>query len=228
MPTSPGRAASLAAYDRLFAITHAEFEKDAYSRQIALARDPYRFTKDPLLMHSSTTKKHTGMSYLIEIQEVLDMFGLKRSTNQRELHVECIKAVLPHLFQKDLDENIELLKKMFNTSYFQQEVLCVTPRQFGKTYAIAMFVAACAIVIPAGDTDFVQCIFSTGRRASVKMLKLTEKFITHYQCLNRKDFTITASNVETIVIRGPGGPTDVRRIYSYPSKIEVRYSTNHC
>jgi hypothetical protein len=83
-----------------------------------------------------------------------------------------------------------------------------------NTYSVAMFVAACAYAIDGSD----QAIFSTGRRASKKLLDLIYRFLCKLPGMKE---AIIVHNVETIHIQGPGGPDDVRKISSYPSKVRL-------
>ena len=84
----------------------------------------------------------------------------------------------------------------------------------GKTYSVAMFVAACAASLEKTE----QAIFSTGRRASEKLLKLVLSMLCKLPGM--KD-SIVKCTVETIEIRGPNGPDDIRKISSYPSKVSI-------
>lgn len=52
------------------------------------------------------------------------------------------------------------IMKMNQFDNLKQQVLCLTPRRFGKTTSVAMFVAAYCLTVPRSE----QCIFSTGRR----------------------------------------------------------------
>jgi len=72
-----------------------------------------------------------------------------------------------------------------------------------------MFVVAMAYAVEGLD----QAIFSTGRRASKKLLDLIYQFLCKLPGMKE---SIIRKNVETIHIQGPGGPDDVRKISSYP------------
>jgi len=151
----------------------------------------------------------TGRVRLATVQKTLDQFGLVRSKNQREFHREMIKSVLPLIFKDDLDENLDDLLREYECSELKSEVMIITPRRWGKTYSVAMFVVACA----AGIENLEQAIFSTSRRASKKLLDLVFKLLRRIPSLRD---SVIVRNVETIWIRGAGG--DIRKIYSYPSK----------
>ena len=84
-----------------------------------------------------------------------------------------------------------------------------------------MFVAACAVAIERCE----QAIFSTGRRASQKLLELVYTFLCKIAGVSE---SIIKHNVETIWIKGQYGADDVRKIYSYPSKVKARSRVRRC
>ena len=85
-----------------------------------------------------------------------------------------------------------------------------------NTYSVAMFVAASAFAIESTT----QAIFSTGRRASKKLLDLIYQFLCKLPGMKE---SIITKNVEEIRIQGPGGEGDIRTICSYPSKVIVSF-----
>ena len=93
----------------------------------------------------------------------------------------------------------------------------LTRRSFGKTYSVAMFVVALALAVEGIE----QSIFSTGRRASQKLLELIFAFICKIPGMKEM---IIKHNVETIWLQGPGGKDDIRKISSYPSKVKISHS----
>ena len=52
-------------------------------------------------------------------------------------------------------------------------MLVCTPRRFGKTWSVAMFVAALLYCVP----NMWISVFSTGQRASSSLLDLAHKFV---------------------------------------------------
>jgi len=84
-----------------------------------------------------------------------------------------------------------------------------------NTYSVAMFVVSCAMAIEGS----VQAIFSTGRRASEALLKLVVSFLCKIPGVRE---SIVRKTVETVWIQGPGGPDDIRKISSYPSKASTK------
>ena len=117
------------------------------------------------------------------------------------------------LFRDDLDANLESLHREFSTKEFRREVLAITPRRYGKTWSVAMFVAAAAYALEGSE----QAIFSTGRRASKRLLDLVFRFIRALPGF--KNSWIERNNEETIWLQMGDGVA--RKIYSYPSKVEI-------
>lgn len=175
--------------------------------------------EQPRLAHMTSSNEHaqqqtTGRDRLTLLNEALNGFGIERSVGQRGFHRNMTMAIIHKLFKDDFAENIEFLREQFRTNEFKPEVLIITPRRFGKTWAVAMFVAACAYAIEGSN----QAIFSTGRRASKSLLDRIHSFLVKLPGMRER---IIVKNVETIHIQGPNGPDDIRKISSYPSK--VRY-----
>jgi len=210
----------------------------SYERHLARLRDSYEATVDHKLAQLQTKDtvhacvapstesrdRMSGREVLGLLLKTLDSFSMKRSKHQRYFHREMIKSILPHIFRHDLDANLEALKREFFFEDYSQQVMIVTPRRWGKTIAVSMFVAACAIALPAEDKPFVQAIFSTGRRASQKLLEQVHRFLVQIPGVEER---IKKHNVEMIWIQGPGGQNDMREIYSYPSKVKVSTNTAH-
>jgi hypothetical protein len=90
----------------------------------------------------------------------------------------------------------------------KQQILCQTPRRFGKTTAVSMFCAAYEMTVPKSE----QCIFSTGKRASDKLVENVANFIKmipgEEQFIKRKG--------EILYYYGEK-KGDVRKCSSYPS-----------
>jgi len=116
-------------------------------------------------------------------------------------------AIIRKLFKDDFAENLDFLREQFEVDQFKSEVMIITPRRWGKTYSVAMFVAASAYALE-GTT---QAIFSTGRRASKKLLDLIYQMLCKLPGMKE---SIITKNVEEIRIQGPGGESDVRTICS--------------
>ena len=173
------------------------------------------FMLDPEAGLSRKTREPSGREKLSALQRTLDSFGHKRSKNQRWFHRQFTQSVIRKIFKHEFADNVDALREEFGVDQFKSEVMAITPRRWGKTWAVAMFVAAMASVLP--NTE--QAIFSTGRRASEKLLQLIYEMLCKLPGMRE---SVVKKTQETIWLQGPGGPGDTRKISSYPSKVRAR------
>ncbi len=157
------------------------------------------------------TKKHVskvckGDERMQAIRKTLNKLGYERSKMQRQFHDRFIQAVALHLYKDDPDVDLESIMRMNGWSDLRQSVLCLTPRRFGKTTAVAMFIAAYAMCVPHST----QSVFSTGRRASQKLLELIRDIIKKTPMKS----AIVKCNQEELILQFG---FDRRKIFSYPS-----------
>lgn len=149
-----------------------------------------------------------GDQRLANIRKNLDQFeGYERSDMQREFHEAFMQAVALHIYKDDADVDYDSLMKNNDWPNLKQQVLCMTPRRFGKTTAVSMFAAAYALSVE----NSTQCIFSTGKRASDKLLDLIMqllKLIPGGVNMKRRG--------EVLTVYGPT-PGDLRTVSSYPA-----------
>jgi hypothetical protein len=179
-----------ASFERPFARASKAYADEAAELVAQLReREPTAHLVDPLLARSRAQTKTTGRQRLTTLQRTLDQMGLKRSKNQREyalatsgahsltrrrFHCEMTKSIIRQIFREDLPDNLDALFDEFGTDEFESQLMIVTPRRWGKTTSVAMFCVAAAAAIE----NLEQAIFSTGRRASQKLLEL----IYHLLC----------------------------------------------
>ena len=89
-------------------------------------------------------------------------FGVTRSKMQTEFHEAFLAATSRHLYMDDRDVNWALVKAKQGWKDTRSVVLCQTPRRFGKTWSVGLFIAAYVVCVGGSE----QSIFSTGKRAS--------------------------------------------------------------
>lgn len=160
-------------------------------------------------------KRNRGDAVCEELFETLDKFGVTRTPGQKKFHLEFFKACLPHIYGSDIFENDrERILRKFGFTDIRYEVLVVCPRRWGKTYSVAMFIAAMAWTVP----DMWISIFSTGQRASTSLLELVSKFLAVVG--NGTENRILSKNNERLYVRGTNA-ADIRKVYSYPSSVQV-------
>ena len=108
-----------------------------------------------------------GLCTLAHLMSLLDSFEYKRSEVQKQLHRGMVGAILQKIFEFDSDAAMKMGMNRHRIDSSRQQFMAITPRRFGKTTAVSMFVAAFAVSV-AGS---VTAIFSTGRRASNLLLQ---------------------------------------------------------
>lgn len=150
------------------------------------------------------TKRIRHMNYL------LDNMGIVRSPIQRQFHDGFIRACAVHLYSRDSVSMAAIMAEN-KWTHIKQSVLTLTPRRYGKTTAVASFLAAYIIAV----SDCEVSVFSTGKRASQKMLDLVAEFVEKAGHKN----AITKANCENLWLRGSEG--DLRKCNSYPSAVST-------
>lgn len=116
-----------------------------------------------------------GFAVYYRMNEVLDMYRhpdgtlIKRSPDQRNFHRHMIKACLPKIFAGEWHQNSEaIIEKLgLSNEKLHSQVVISTPRRYGKTWAVSMFVAACLYCIPG----FTLIIYSVADRQSQMMME---------------------------------------------------------
>lgn len=201
---------SVASYEKQFERSHLCFERE----EAKLFNDlkPQSFAERMANPLSSDTTRRTGRERLALLRQAFGLFHCERSDMQKQFHEDMIGACARLIFKNDLESELDDLLLELGVDELHSEFMAITPRRFGKTYSVAMFVVAMAWAVEGVE----QAIFSTGRRASQKLLELVYRFICEIPGMKE---SIVKHNVETIWIRGPDG--DIRKIFSYPSNVRI-------
>lgn len=161
---------------------------------------------------SAAAREPKGVQRIRSIRRTLNAMGLQRSEVQKQFHEAFIQCCAQHLF---CDDQVDMGKIMstYNWKHIKQSCLTLTPRRFGKTTSVAMYVGAYALCVPNSET----CVFSTGKRASTKMLELIASLVIAAPGGAER---IIKQNAEQLWVAG-NGPADVRKISSYPSAVST-------
>ena len=161
---------------------------------------------------SAVAKEPQGVQRIRSIRNTLNSMGLQRSQVQQQFHEAFIQCCAQHLF---CDDQVDMgqIMSAYNWKHIKQSCLTLTPRRFGKTTSVAMYVGAYALCVPNSET----CVFSTGKRASTKMLELIASLVVAAPGGAER---IVKQNAEQLWVSG-SGPADVRKISSYPSAVST-------
>ncbi len=165
-------------------------------------------------------EKTTGderLEALIQALGRLDEVGFKRSSAQRKFHRAYMGACLRKIYGKDLYRNVGRIMREYELDQLRSDVIVCTPRRWGKTFSVALYVAAYLWSQPGCEVS----IYSTGRRASRKILALIWKMVVS---LSGTEECVVTFNQETLEIRGPHGK--ISKCHSYPSKVQINVEEN--
>jgi hypothetical protein len=155
-------------------------------------------------------KEPLGTRRIRHMQQLLDGMGLVRSYVQKQFHDGFIRACACHLYAQDTVSMGDIMLE-HGWDHVRQSVLTLTPRRYGKTTAVASFLAAYVLAV----SDCEVSVFSTGKRASQKMLDLVADLV----CKAGGESMICKHNCENLWLRGPDG--DTRKCNSYPSAVST-------
>ena len=149
---------------------------------------------------------------LIDILKKLDTLGFERSDHQMKFHKAFICASLRIIFGKKLYKYLPRLIKLFGIKILHSDVIVCTPRRWGKTMGVALYVAAFLWSQPGLEVS----VYSPGRRASRKLLVLIWKIIV---ALSGSHDCIITFNQEQLSVRNPLG--FISTCGSYPSRVQI-------
>ena len=139
---------------------------------------------------------------------MIDQRGYERSPHQLRFHDAFMRATARVIYRDDWSRRESEIKKKHNWDKTPSEILISTPRRFGKTFAIAIFVAAMSL-----SFGFECVIFSPARRASRKLLERIVEFIK----LLDGEKNIIEYNQEQCRLTSKDGKKSLIR--SFPSKV---------
>ncbi len=165
----------------------------------------------------SRKRECSGDAILNKLFRTLPMLTKKVRVDQKTMHSHMISALLPLIYGDELEQHRERLLKILRLDKISQELIILADRRRGKTWGVALLVAAALICIPAVEI----VIFSLAQRIAEKMLMLVDKFLaTHAE--GRK-MLIRPHTQQKLTLKGPYGPDDVRMCQSFPGMTNVRF-----
>ena len=165
--------------------------------------------RQKFLTHSNGDER---LANLRQALKRLDTLGYMRSNHQREFHEVFISACLPQLYGKDLDRCLIRILEENDLDSIQSEVMVVTPRRWGKTMAVSLFLAAYLYTQPEADV----CVYSIARRTSTMLVLKVYKMVV---ALGGGTHVINRSNQETLKVVNMYGSISVCNSYPAASKV---------
>ena len=172
-------------------------------------------------VEASQSEGLRGDGVLARLYASLDSCGLERTSTQRFFHKKIVESILPWIYGKSdfsrFKERI-LFEAGMHPDTYNQYTLISTPRRWGKTTSVAMFVASVLFSVPESWIS----VYSTGRRASKALSDLVHKMVRRLEeAAGMKKSKVLVNNTEELFYAGDVG-SDVRRLYSYPATVQVR------
>lgn len=175
-------------------------------------------TRDVQLDHGAVPRMQlNGWERYRLLMRMLDTGKEKRAIHQVAMHKQFIQSTAPLIWGAEYAASSTDVKKFLNCDEILQIAATLAGRRWGKTFALARFVAAFAVSIPMREGV---SIFSTSKRISTRLLRLVEKMVREMQP-HVPGLVVEKCNEEMLWLRGPGGPDDIRKIFSFPSNKRV-------
>ena len=164
---------------------------------------------------SASGQTSKGWRRLKCLRKALDSFKpFERTRMQKRFHHAFLQATAMHLFKDDTDVDLARVMSINGWKHLKQQCLAMTPRRFGKTMSVGMFVAAYLYAVENAEI----CIFSTGRRASQKLLELIKSLIEKLP--NGRD-RIQKFNQEILNLSNYDGSPGASKLSSFPSNAKT-------
>lgn len=108
-----------------------------------------------------------------ELRRLLDSFQWERSPDQFRFHEDFIRLCLPQIYGADFEANRARLMAAFGLDCFKVGALVLTPRRWGKTTSVCMFIAAMLII--CDGIKFAS--FGPGIRATSMLLLMVVRLL---------------------------------------------------
>ena len=203
---------------------YKEAERIDYEERIIQSRADITF--DPL----RSKRKCDGDHRLRCIMQHLDGFGIDRTREQRIFHKWFLRATVPHIYGMEWNsDSVEICERL-GIREIQFEVLISTPRRFGKTVSVAMFIAAFALEVPGKSI----AVFSKTERQTTAIPEKVKDYWTYIRgamdriILDNKEqvFIATAAAQRRRVEKGHKlkiPEAEVCKIYSFPGSVDSKY-----
>lgn len=160
----------------------AQRMKNVYAIRTKTSRSMDQITEQGGMQEDTLIE--VGMQRYRHLQWLLQNFMDKdntiivRAPYQVTFHNDMIMASLPHIFGTKIwaTHSRVILQLLGLEEIFNQFVIFSTPRQFGKTTAVAMFIAAMLLAVPSCKI----LVFAQVLRGSINLLRQIKQFYLQY------------------------------------------------
>ena len=182
----------------------------------------YNSSKDAGAADSTAFDGFSRIKKLRSALAALDKGGWERSYHQRCFHEQFLNAVVRVLFKTappgHFERSYPRLLELNNWETIRQEILISTPRRFGKTISVCLFVSALVFACPNLEVS----IYSTCKRISCKLLRNCTRFLQIiHDVMKLPPMAYIKQTTDEVELQGTEGKRDTRRLNSYPSKVII-------
>ena len=171
-------------------------------------------------IESSKSETLRGDATMAQLYKAMDSCGLQRTSTQRYFHKKIVESILPWVYGKAEFSRYKdrILQEVgLHPDKYNQYTLISTPRRWGKTTSVAIFVASALFTVP----EIWISVYSTGRRASKALSDLVHKLLKKLEeAAGYQKTKVLVKNTEELFYRGTIG-SDVRQLFSYPATVQV-------
>lgn len=152
-----------------------EMQEQFYKQQAHTDYETKHFKKAEEIIFDPLRNKRvsSGDEKLKNIMKSLDSFGIDRTQQQRLFHKWFLRACLPHIYGDEWKADSSRILASHGLTSLRAEVFVATPRRFGKTWAVAMFLSALCLNITGKSI----AVFSKTIRQSGALTQQVKEFI---------------------------------------------------
>lgn len=143
-------------------------------------------------------KESPGMQTYERLIETLDKFGVRRSAMQKRFHEAMCHAFIPLIFGDDYQRHYTAIINYLGITKINPRLLFYTPRREGKTWSVAMMIAA--LLWACDDMD--PCAIGLTIRVARQTMKLVQMFFSR---LPGAAGRIISHSAEEFVVRNFSG-----------------------
>lgn len=171
----------------------------------------------------------SGDDRLNRFNQTLDSFRWKRTAAQVLFHDLFTNAVLKKIYGVEWEANAVRVMREHNLKKIHTEVMIMTPRRYGKTVSVAMWVVAALLHMPGVEIG----IFSTGQRASSSLMRMATGFLNEIPGAERRVVKSTDKDLFVSLEPLPDGSSQrsliaqqhcllpsTSKLHSFPSSVE--------
>lgn len=179
---------------------------------------PLRLSEQFSTLRLRQRRETSGDARFNEVMRTLDQFAdvhgapLVRSPLQRNFHLHMANAAVAAIYGNDFDASQKRILEKYQWDDFRQEVMIITARGEGKTYAVAMFVASVLMRCPGITVS----VFAVSMRASENVVRLVRAMLLSHpdgeRMLQRQK-----SGKQSLQLLGAGGEGDIRVVTALPN-----------